>query len=410
MRRPVQLGVNPFVLMPGEPMSMYHWEGDQEAFLVVSGEAVLIVEGDERPLRAWDFFHSPPGTKHVIIGAGNGPCAVIAVGSRQHDELGFPADEVARRYGASVEDDTTDGGVAYANVPPRQPTHVPRGLAPMSQTVLAVDVGGSHVKLLLSEGAPERRRFESGPDLKPQETVEQSLALAGDWSYDVVSVGVPAPVRDGQIVLEPVNLGTGWVGFDFAKAFGKPTKVVNDAAMQALGSYDGGKMLFLGLGTGLGSALVLPGAVQPMELAHLPFRKATFEDYVGERGRERLGKKKWRAATLEASNASLRRCRRTTSSSAAATRSTWTSFRPTSGSERTRTRSSVRSGSGIRTHPRSTSNSALRRARSRAPSTRGCRGRSARPPSRRAFGSARRTRRPDPRTAGRCPSTPGLDP
>ena len=170
----------------------------------------------------------------------------------------------------------------------------------MSQSVLAVDVGGSHVKLLVSEGAPERRRFDSGPDLKPEETVEQTLALAGDWSYDVVSVGLPAPVRAGKVVLEPVNLGTGWVGFDFAKALGKPTKVVNDAAMQALGSYEGGKMLFLGLGTGLGSALVLPGSVQPMELAHLPYRKATFEDYVGERGRERLGKKKWHAVTLDA--------------------------------------------------------------------------------------------------------------
>ena len=169
----------------------------------------------------------------------------------------------------------------------------------MSQTVLAVDVGGSHVKLLLSEGAPERRRFESGSELKPQETVEQSLALATGWSYDVVSVGVPAPVRGGKVLLEPVNLGTGWVGFDFERAFGKPTKVVNDAAMQALGSYEGGKMLFLGLGTGLGSALVLPGSVQPMELAHLPFRKKTFEDYVGERGRQKLGNKKWRAATLE---------------------------------------------------------------------------------------------------------------
>lgn len=130
LRGPVQLGVNPFVLMPGEPMSMYHREGDQEAFLVVAGEAVLIVEGVERPLRAWDFFHCPPGTKHVIIGAGSGPCAVIAVGSRQHDELGFPADEVARRYGASVESDTTDGGVAYANVPPRQPTAYREGWLP----------------------------------------------------------------------------------------------------------------------------------------------------------------------------------------------------------------------------------------------------------------------------------------
>jgi uncharacterized cupin superfamily protein len=121
-RRPVQLGFNPFVLMPGEPMSMYHWEGDQEGFLVVSGEAILIVEGQERPLGEWDFIHSPPGTKHVIVGAGSGPCVVIAVGSREHDELGFPADATAKRYGASVEQDTNDGGVAYANVSPRERT------------------------------------------------------------------------------------------------------------------------------------------------------------------------------------------------------------------------------------------------------------------------------------------------
>jgi polyphosphate glucokinase len=130
--------------------------------------------------------------------------------------------------------------------------------------------------------------------------VQKTLELAHDWSYDAVSVGVPAPVRGNQVIADPVNLGTGWVGFDFEQAFGKPTRVVNDAAMQALGSYDGGKMLFLGLGTGLGSALVLPGSVEPMELAHLPFRKGTFEDYAGERGRRRLGKKKWRAKTLEA--------------------------------------------------------------------------------------------------------------
>lgn len=167
------------------------------------------------------------------------------------------------------------------------------------KTVLAVDVGGSHVKLLLSEGEAERRRFDSGHDLGPEEMVSQSVALAEGWDYDVVSVGIPAPVRDDRVVTEPVNLGTGWVGFDLQQAFGKPTKVINDAAMQALGSYEGGTMLFLGLGTGLGTALVLGGAVQPMELAHLPFRKGTFEDYVGERGRDRLGKKKWRAAVLE---------------------------------------------------------------------------------------------------------------
>jgi polyphosphate glucokinase len=168
------------------------------------------------------------------------------------------------------------------------------------ETVLAVDVGGSHVKVLLSESAVERRRFESGPELTPQEMVDGTLAATTDWSYDVVSVGIPAPVHAGRVVAEPVNLGTGWVGFDFEQAFGRPTKVINDAAMQALGSYEGGKMLFLGLGTGLGSSLVVDGIVEPMELGHLPFRKKTFEDYVGEAGRLRLGKKKWRAAVAEA--------------------------------------------------------------------------------------------------------------
>src|SRR4051812_27698927 len=114
VRTAEQLGVNVFVLGPGEPMALYHWEGDQEDFLVLSGEAVLVVEGEERPLRAWDFVHCPPRTKHVIVGAGNGPCVVVAVGAREHDELGFPADDVARRHGASVAEDTMDGGVAYA--------------------------------------------------------------------------------------------------------------------------------------------------------------------------------------------------------------------------------------------------------------------------------------------------------
>jgi polyphosphate glucokinase len=168
------------------------------------------------------------------------------------------------------------------------------------QRVLAVDVGGSHVKLLVSGGGGEPRRFVSGPELAASEMVKRVAALTGDWSYDAVTVGVPAPVHAGHVVAEPVNLGSGWVGFDFEAAFDKPTKVINDAAMQALGSYEGGKMLFLGLGTGLGSALVVDGIVAPMELGHLPFRKATFEDYVGERGRKRLGKKKWRAAAAEA--------------------------------------------------------------------------------------------------------------
>jgi uncharacterized cupin superfamily protein len=121
-RRTGQFGVNPFVLAPGEPMSKYHWEADQESFLVVSGEAVLIVDGQERPLRAWDFVHCPPKTRHVVVGAGTGPCLVIAIGARGHDELGFPADEAAKRYGASVEEDTNDGDVAYADVPAREPT------------------------------------------------------------------------------------------------------------------------------------------------------------------------------------------------------------------------------------------------------------------------------------------------
>jgi polyphosphate glucokinase len=165
--------------------------------------------------------------------------------------------------------------------------------------VLTVDVGGSHVKLLVSGGGRERRRFESGSELGPQKMVEQVVGLTHDRAYDAVSIGIPAPVHAGRVVSEPVNLGSGWVGFDFGAAFAKPTKVVNDAAMQALGSYEGGKMLFLGIGTGLGSTLVVEGVVVPMELGHLPFRKATFEDYVGERGRRRLGKKKWRAAVVE---------------------------------------------------------------------------------------------------------------
>jgi polyphosphate glucokinase len=166
-------------------------------------------------------------------------------------------------------------------------------------TVLAVDVGGSHVKLLLSSGG-ERRRFDSGPELTAREMVDGVAGLTSDWSFDVVSIGVPAAVHGGRVVAEPVNLGGGWVGFDFEEAFGKPTQVVNDAAMQALGSYEGGKMLFLGLGTDLGSALVVEGIVEPMELGHLPFRKKTFEDYVGERGRQRLGGKKWRETVAEA--------------------------------------------------------------------------------------------------------------
>jgi polyphosphate glucokinase len=159
--------------------------------------------------------------------------------------------------------------------------------------VLAVDVGGTHVKALAT-GAAEPRRFASGPQLTPQGMFEGLKALVGDWDYDVVSLGYPGPVLHDRPLAEPANLGRGWVGFDYAAAFGRPLKIVNDAAMQALGSYRGGTMLFLGLGTGLGSTLIKDGVIAPMELGHLPYRKATYEDYIGERGLQRLGKKKWR--------------------------------------------------------------------------------------------------------------------
>jgi len=160
--------------------------------------------------------------------------------------------------------------------------------------VLVVDVGGSHVKVLAT-GEQESRRADSGSNLTAAQMVEAAKGLTEDWSWESVSVGVPSPVHGGRVVAEPVNLGDGWVGFDYEAAFGKPTKVVNDAAMQALGSYEGGKMLFIGLGTGLGSALVANGFVQPMELGHLPYKKATFEDYASTAGLEKRGKKRWRA-------------------------------------------------------------------------------------------------------------------
>jgi polyphosphate glucokinase len=164
--------------------------------------------------------------------------------------------------------------------------------------VLAVDVGGSHVKALTSK-ARVRRRFVSGPSLTAEEMVTGTLAAVEGWKWSAVTVGIPTPVRAGKVIAEPVNLGDGWVGFDYESAFGKPTKVVNDAVMQAVGSYQGGRMLFLGLGTGLGSALIADGVIEPLELGHLPFRKKTFEDYVGERGLKKLGKKKWKKAVFE---------------------------------------------------------------------------------------------------------------
>lgn len=158
--------------------------------------------------------------------------------------------------------------------------------------VLAIDVGGTNVKLLAS-GHKARRKFPSGPTLTAKRMVDESRKIAADWEYDVVSIGYPGPVLDGHLLSEPYNLGKGWVGFNFQEGFGCPVKVINDAAMQALGSYNGGRMLFLGLGTGLGSAMVINGVLMPMELAHLPYRKGTYEDYVGLRGIKRFGKKKW---------------------------------------------------------------------------------------------------------------------
>ncbi|MBA4017901.1 MAG: ROK family protein [Pirellula sp.] len=164
------------------------------------------------------------------------------------------------------------------------------------QKVLAIDIGGTNVKFRAS-GEAESRRFPSGISLTPSQMVEQLLAETKDWNYDVVTIGYPGPVVHGKALLEPRNLGRGWVGFDFTARLGKPTKLINDAAMQALGSYEGGRMLFLGLGTGLGTTLIIDKVIAPMELAHLPYRKEhTFEDYLGVRGLEKLGTRKWQRA------------------------------------------------------------------------------------------------------------------
>jgi len=160
--------------------------------------------------------------------------------------------------------------------------------------VLVVDVGGTQVKILAT-GQAEPRRFPSGPDLTAETMAAGVKACAQGWKYDAVSIGYPGVVVRNRPVAEPHNLAPGWVGFDYAKVFGCPVRIINDAAMQALGSYRGGKLLFLGLGTGLGTAMIVDGVVEPMELGHAPYRKGLYEDYVGVRGLKRLGKKKWRA-------------------------------------------------------------------------------------------------------------------
>jgi polyphosphate glucokinase len=171
--------------------------------------------------------------------------------------------------------------------------------------VLAIDVGGTHVKVLAT-GQPASRRFSSGPTLTPQQMVDEVKKLVEDWPYDAISIGYPGPVVNGRITAEPYNLASGWVGFDFEKAFGRPVRILNDAAMQALGSYEGGRMLFLGLGTGLGATLIVDGVVAPLEIAHLFYKKSTYEDYLGIRGLERLGKKKWRRHVAIAATALIR--------------------------------------------------------------------------------------------------------
>jgi len=163
-----------------------------------------------------------------------------------------------------------------------------------SLKILVIDVGGTNVKMLAS-GQKEPRKFPSGPTMTPRKMVGLVKKAVSDWKYDSITIGYPGPIINGHPLREPHNLGKGWVGFDFRKAFGRPVKLINDAAMQALGSYKGRRMLFLGLGTGLGSAMIVDGILQPMELAHLAYKNGkSYEDYLGLRGLERLGKKKWR--------------------------------------------------------------------------------------------------------------------
>ncbi|HTV50414.1 MAG TPA: ROK family protein [Steroidobacteraceae bacterium] len=168
-----------------------------------------------------------------------------------------------------------------------------RAAAPAGTRILAIDLGGTHVKVLLS-GERSEREADSGPHMGPAQLVRTVRELTADWHYDVIAMGYPGVVWHGRPFTEPHNLAHGWVRFDYVKAFGYPLRMINDAAMQALGSYRGGRMLFLGLGTGLGAALILDGSVEATELAHLPYKKGrTYEDYLGKNGLERLGRKKW---------------------------------------------------------------------------------------------------------------------
>jgi hypothetical protein len=161
----------------------------------------------------------------------------------------------------------------------------------MKKKILVIDIGGTHVKLMISRS--EKRKFDSGTKLSPRQLISQVKKTAEGWKYDAISIGFPSPVKKGRIVKDPKHLAPGWVGWNFGKSFGKPTRVMNDAAMQALGSYKNGRMLFLGLGTGLGSALVWPNHLLPLELGDLPYEGGIIEAYLGKPGLERLGKKEW---------------------------------------------------------------------------------------------------------------------
>jgi len=183
----------------------------------------------------------------------------------------------------------------------------PDKIATVPQHILVLDVGGSHVKALI-KGARQPIKISTGPDFTPDDMLTRLRSRLHGRHYDAVSIGIPAPVIHGRLLHEPYNLGKGWLGFDYPAAFGCPVRLINDAAMQALGSYNGKHMLFLGLGTGLGSAMIADGVIAPLELAHLPYRKHTFEYYVGEQARERQGRKKWRAnvdAVVETLRAAL---------------------------------------------------------------------------------------------------------
>lgn len=167
------------------------------------------------------------------------------------------------------------------------------------QDILVIDVGGTNLKVSLAS-SKEPLKIPSGLDMTPQKMVKQVMTATRGWNYSRISIGYPGPVVHGHPLSDPHNLGPGWVGFNFQKAFGCPVRIINDAAMQALGIYRGGRMLFLGLGTGLGSAMIVNGMLEPMELAHLPYKKGrTFEDYLGIRGLKRLGKKRWRKHVAE---------------------------------------------------------------------------------------------------------------